>query len=174
LLILIPLLTLTMIINVGSVSAHAALEKASPAPDALLATPPQNLDLRFTERVDTGAGSPSIEIVDTQGNRTVADARVDPDDPRHVIATTDAIGSGTYTVAWSVRSLDDGHTLAGSYAFRVGGADRAPGAATTAGERPQECRDPLADVPRSVAGRRRCALLPDRPGGSATPGESAR
>ena len=80
---------------------------------------------------------PAVEIIDEQGNRSTADANVDPNDPYHVIATTGAIDTGLFTVNWTVRSLDDGHTLSGSFSFRVGGSDRAPGAATTEGQRPQ-------------------------------------
>ena len=119
------------------VSAHPELVKSDPAADALLGAPPQEINLWYSERVDTGAGSPAVEIVDQQGNKTTASAKVDPADPYHVIATTNAIDTGTFTVIWTARSLDDGHTLSGSFAFRVGGSDRAPGAATTEGERPQ-------------------------------------
>lgn len=118
-------------------SAHPELVKSDPAADALLGAPPQEINLWYSERVDTGAGSPAVEIVDEQGNRSTATAKVDPADPYHVIATTSAIDTGTFTIIWTARSLDDGHTLSGSFAFRVGGADRAPGAATTEGERPQ-------------------------------------
>ena len=118
-------------------SAHPELVKSDPAADALLGAPPQEINLWYSERVDTGAGSPAVEIIDEQGNRSTADANVDPNDPYHVIATTGAIDTGTFTVVWTARSLDDGHTLSGSFAFRVGGSDRAPGAATTEGQRPQ-------------------------------------
>ncbi len=117
-------------------SAHPELVKSDPAADALLGAPPQEINLWYSERVDTGAGSPAVEIIDEQGNRSTADANVDPNDPYHVIATG-AFDTGLFTVNWTVRSLDDGHTLSGSFSFRVGGSDRAPGAATTEGQRPQ-------------------------------------
>jgi copper transport protein len=118
-------------------SAHPELARAIPAPDALLAAPTQTIEIWFSERVDVGAGSPQIELVSETGQRLMTNARVDPADPKHVIAEIDGLDFGTWTVAWQVRSLDDGHTLTGSYAFRIGGANRAPGAATTEGERPQ-------------------------------------
>jgi copper transport protein len=134
-------LTLTLIlmaaISAVPVSAHPELVRANPAPDALLVAPTQQIELWFSERIDLGAGSPQVELVDESGARTLAEARIDPNDPYHVIAEIDALDFGTWTVAWQVRSLDDGHTLTGSYAFRIGGANRAPGAATTEGERPQ-------------------------------------
>ncbi|HEV2108635.1 MAG TPA: CopD family protein, partial [Thermomicrobiales bacterium] len=92
--------------------------------------------LQFSEQVDRGAGSPAIRVVDEGGYDVGAGlATVTGDDGRRVEATMPAVAPGTYTVIWSARSAIDGHTLAGSYAFRVGGG-RAPGAATVAGERP--------------------------------------
>ncbi|MGH2550139.1 MAG: copper resistance CopC/CopD family protein [Thermomicrobiales bacterium] len=136
----VPLLAFALIatlLSVQTASAHPELVRSDPPADGLLGAPPQQIDIWYTERIDTGAGSPDVEIIDEQGNRTTADASVDPNDPKHVTATTDSIGTGTYTVVWTVRSLDDGHTLSGTFAFRVGGSDRAPGAATTEGERPE-------------------------------------
>jgi copper transport protein len=118
-------------------SAHPEFVRSNPAPDGLLGAPPQEIDIWYSERVDTGAGSPNVEIIDEQGNHFNAPATVDPNDLKHITATTSDIGTGTYTVVWTVRSLDDGHTLSGTFAFRVGGSDRAPGAATTEGERPE-------------------------------------
>lgn len=125
------------LLSVQTASAHPELVRSDPPADGLLGAPPQQINIWYTERIDSGAGSPAVEIIDEQGNRTTAEAAVDPNDPKHITATTDSIGTGTYTVVWTVRSLDDGHTLSGTFAFRVGGSDRAPGAATTEGERPE-------------------------------------
>jgi len=128
---------IAILFSARSVSAHPEFVRSDPPPDGLLGAPPQEISIWYTERIDTGAGSPNIELIDEQGNRTNVPATVDPNDPKHITATTDSIGTGTYTVVWTVRSLDDGHTLSGTFAFRVGGSDRAPGAATTEGERPE-------------------------------------
>ena len=91
----------------------------------------------------TGPGSPEIKVIDKDGGNEgieVSNVRVDPDDPRHVMADVSGIGSGTYTVVWAVLSEDDGHLLNGSYGFRVAGTSRAPGAATVEGERPESGR----------------------------------
>ena len=53
-----------------------------------------------------------------------------------VLVSSSDFSIGAYTVSWSNRSLTDGHTLSGSFAFRVGGTDRAPAAATVEGQRP--------------------------------------
>lgn len=117
-------------------SAHATLLESSPPEDGLLVAPPSTLRMRFSEQVDTGGGSPSVRVVD-EGNYDVGagPADVTGDDGRTVAAALPPLAPGTYTVTWTVRSYVDGHTLSGSYAFRIGGG-RAPGAATVAGERP--------------------------------------
>jgi copper transport protein len=117
--------------------AHATLERTDPPSEGLLSVPPERLDLWFTEAVATSAGSPAIRVLDEQGNEVpVTNARVDPEDPFHVIADLGTALPGTLTVVWSVRSETDGHTLNGTYSFRVG-SDRAPSAATVEGTTPR-------------------------------------
>lgn len=121
----------------NSATAHAELERASPAPDALLAAPPQQLDFWFTERTAAEPNPPSISILDQSGSEVAVTAiEIDPEDARHVTADIGGIATGTFTVVWSVLSGDDGHTLTGTYGFRVG-SGRAPGAASVEGERPE-------------------------------------
>ena len=113
------------------VDAHAELVRAEPAPDSILAVPPRKIELWMSERVATGAGSPSIEVVDQQGRAIeTGAATVDSSDPTHIAASVLGITAGTYTVLWSVRSEVDGHTLTGSFAVRIG-AGRAPGAGSS-------------------------------------------
>lgn len=117
--------------------AHAELDRAEPPPDALLAVPPRVLDLWFTEPVVGDTNSPSLRVLDEAGRElAMTDVRVDGEHPRHVTARVSGISGGTYTVVWSVRSGGDGHTLTGSFAFRVGGG-RVPGAAAVQGETPR-------------------------------------
>ncbi len=119
------------------VSAHAELLEASPPADGLLAVPPRTIQLRMSETVAEGAGSPAIEVIDQQGRAiSVTDIRVDRTDATRISARVTGITTGTYTLLWSVRSKVDGHTLTGSYAFRVG-EGRAPGAATVEGQSPR-------------------------------------
>ena len=53
---------------IGSATAHAELERASPAADALLAAPPQTLELWFTERTSSDPNPPSVRILDQSGS----------------------------------------------------------------------------------------------------------
>jgi copper transport protein len=119
-------------------AAHAQLVKSAPPADALLAVPPRQIDLFMSERVATVEGSPAVKVLDENGRAvTTGPATVDPSSQTHITASVDGISTGTFTVVWTATSADDGHTLTGTFAFRVGGTDRAPGAATTEGERPR-------------------------------------
>ena len=119
----------------GTVAGHAQLEASSPPADALLAAPPGEIILRFTEPVDPAVID--IRLIGEDGAPIeVAAAAVDPSDSRLVRATTGAVAFGITTVSWTTRSATDGHTLSGSFAFRVGGSSRAPAAATVEGDRP--------------------------------------
>ncbi len=71
------LLTLIAIDDVAPASAHPELERTVPAADALLAAPTNQIDLWFTERIDVGAGSPTIELIDENGERFATTAQVD-------------------------------------------------------------------------------------------------
>jgi copper transport protein len=117
--------------------AHAELLSSDPPSQGVLTVPPQQLDLWFSETVAAGEGSPSLRVIDVNGNDlSVSGVSVDPTDAKHITADLAGALSGTYTVIWMVRSATDGHTLNGTYAFRVG-AGRTPGAATVQGETPQ-------------------------------------
>ena len=131
-------LLVALIVLLGSpstVEGHAQLEASSPPADVLLAVPPGEITVRFTEPVD-----PTVVDIQLLGEDGAAidlgTVSIDPSDARKVRATTAAVAFGITTVSWTTRSATDGHTLSGSFAFRVGGSSRAPAAATVEGNRP--------------------------------------
>lgn len=118
------------------VAAHAELERSNPSADAILAAPPENLQFWFTEKISTDPTPPTITVFDEDGNKLdTGSVTVDPNDSRHVTAEVSGFTTGTYTVNWSEQSADDGHSLSGTFGFRIG-TGRAPGAATVSGENP--------------------------------------
>ncbi len=120
----------------GDVEAHAELQQSIPAADSILVAPPANLQFWFTERVSTDPIPPSVTVFDENGNKlNTVSVEVDPNDPRHVIAEVTGFSTGTYTINWSEQSSDDGHSLSGTFGFRIG-TGSAPGAATVSGETP--------------------------------------
>ena len=86
---LVPLLALALALATPDAAAHPELLRANPAADALLAAPPSRLELWFSERIDAGAGSPSVAALDELGNRIDLVAAIDPADPRHLIVDAD-------------------------------------------------------------------------------------
>lgn len=123
--------------TVSSVAAHAELAASDPPADGLLTASPPRLLLTFTEPVSTDAEYPKIRLIDDQGRaQEIGAATVSPDRVTDVTVDVPDLSPGTYTVSWSVLSDTDGHTLSGSFAFRVGGG-RAPAAATIEGGDPR-------------------------------------
>ncbi|MDQ3045257.1 MAG: copper resistance protein CopC, partial [Chloroflexota bacterium] len=119
------------------VSAHATLARADPPVDGLLVAPPDQLSLWFTEPVAGSDPGPEVTLLDETGRAIkLGTARLDAADKRRVRATVPVLGPGTFTVSWAIRSATDGHNLAGTYAFRLGGG-MAPGSATIEGETPR-------------------------------------
>ena len=91
--------------------------------------------MTFSEPIDLAGVT--VSAVDEHGEAVALDLpRLDPSNDRRLVVSSDDFSIGSYTVSWSNRSTTDGHTLSGSFAFRVGGTDRAPAAATVEGERP--------------------------------------
>ena len=117
----------------GSVSAHANLDRAEPAPDSTLPTAPSVVRIWFTEPVVANASA--IEVLDSTGRRVdTGNSRVDLTNPMLMTVGLPALPDGTYTVAWHNTSSADGHPLRSTYAFTVGlGATGTGGRASATG-----------------------------------------
>lgn len=104
-------------VTAATASAHAELVSASPANGAMLAGPPDAVELVFSETVGRPAelvvlgpdGSEieggELEVVDATMRRAYDPAEFDP---------------GSYTVSYQVTSAD-GHPISGSLSFMVHG-----------------------------------------------------
>jgi methionine-rich copper-binding protein CopC len=114
--------------------AHARLEAASPAPDAVVA-PPSELRIWFTQELTLSGHD--IVVTDAAGTRLDnADARVDQTDPnrKQLVVTLQPLPAGTYLVTYTARSADDGHDYTDSYSFSVDPAVQPAGAAPASTE----------------------------------------
>lgn len=81
--------------------------------------------------------SVSITMLDEEGKAVdVGAPKMAAGSDRVVVADVSGVSVGTFTVTWTDQSATDGHTLSGSFAFRVGGSNVAPAAATVEGDRP--------------------------------------
>lgn len=129
-------LMLALVGTARPVAAHPELIASSPAADAVLAVDPDTLSLTLTEAIVTDPAFISLRLLDEAGNDLPLGSPVVSEDGITLNQSVDGpLGPGTFTVSWQVQSAVDGHTISGSYGFRVG-TGRIPGAATTADENP--------------------------------------
>jgi methionine-rich copper-binding protein CopC len=109
---IIPLLTL---LAANEVSAHAFLDRAEPRVGNKVATPPHEVTLWFTQKLEPAFSNVTVT--------NAAGQRVDAGKPR-ISGTQMSVslrpgGTGTYHVTWHVLSVDT-HTTEGNFTFQVG------------------------------------------------------
>ncbi len=109
-------------VAVTPASAHALLVRSNPEANAVLAQSPAQIELFFSEAVETELSS--ITVYDS--NNLIVDAgdvRVDPADSKRMTVSLRSLPDGVYTVTWKVVSAIDGHQTIGTYPFAVGNAN---------------------------------------------------
>jgi methionine-rich copper-binding protein CopC len=116
----------------GDASAHARLERANPAPEAVIDTPPSEIRIWTTQELTLSGNA--VAVLDAEGNRVDnGDARVDQSDPnrKQIAVTVPPLANGTYTVNFTLSSAEDGHSADDSYWFTIEAAGAAvPGPAS--------------------------------------------
>jgi len=104
---------------VTPVLAHAVLLRSNPQANAVLAQPPVQIELFFSESVE--ATLSTIKVFNTGGIEVdVGDVRADASDPTRMTVSLHTIGDGIYTVTWKAVSSADGHQTTGTFPFAVG------------------------------------------------------
>ena len=97
--------------------AHSLLLGATPAADAVLATSPPYVVLRFNNRIVQRLSR--VRLVDERGAVAEAPtARRADDAPESLVAAVPPLAPGAWRVEWQVFSTD-GHVVNGSYRFRL-------------------------------------------------------
>ena len=121
---LIALLALVIIFAQPSVgSAHSKLASSTPADGSKLAAAPSEVVLTFNDELE----SEGLKLSVTDANGAVVDTgdgRVDLADLERKtmrVSLKSGLGTGSYTVRWSVVG-SDGHEVTGSIGFAVGDA----------------------------------------------------
>ena len=122
--LLLTIFALSVALVVGlpnqSALAHARLEQASPAPDAVLALSPPEVRIWMTQELMlNGSG---ITVSDAAGLQVDSgDAHVDQTDPdrKQLVVTLPPLGAGTYTVTYTTVSAEDGDTFTDAFSFMV-------------------------------------------------------
>lgn len=111
----------------GEARAHAALTSAVPADGSVVANPPSELSLSFSEPV-----SPLVlRLIGPDGTKRMLD-RFTLADRTLTVAVPAGLPAGTHVLSWRVVS-EDGHPVGGSVLFSVG-APSAAAAAAAPGE----------------------------------------
>lgn len=100
----------------GTVRAHATLQGATPAKDAVVAAPTE-ITLQFNEKLE--AAFSSARVVDSAGKAVGTDkAALDPANPAILKLGVPALAAGRYRVEYAVVG-HDGHRRKGDYSFTV-------------------------------------------------------
>jgi copper transport protein len=102
---------------VGTAAAHATLISSTPSADEVVAEPPTAVILTFDEPVRVGADG--IRVLGPDGTPITTGPARSSDGGRVLTQPVDRAGRGTQTVSYRVLS-EDGHVIAGSFAFHVG------------------------------------------------------
>ena len=112
---LIGIIPLLLLLATGEAFAHAMLDHAEPRVGNKVATPPREVTLWFTQKLEPAFSSMTVT--------NAAGERVDTGKPRvsgnQMSVSLRAGGNGTYHVTWHVLSVDT-HTTDGNFTFQVG------------------------------------------------------
>ena len=101
----------------GHAVAHALLEHAVPPVGGTVSTPPGEVAITFSERLEPAFST--IAVTDATGRRVdLGKARTAPDSGNVLIVDLQPLGPGAYTVTWRAISVDT-HKTQGSYGFTV-------------------------------------------------------
>jgi methionine-rich copper-binding protein CopC len=106
---------LLLVLVTGKAVAHAFLDHAEPRVGNKVATPPREVTLWFTQKLEQAFST--MTVTNAAGQRVdIGKARVSGN---QMSVSLRAGGTGTYHVTWRVLSMDT-HTTDGSFSFQVG------------------------------------------------------
>src|ERR1043166_1109197 len=112
---LIPIIPLLLLLAAGEASAHATLDRAEPRVGNKVASPPRQVTLWFTQKLEPAFSS--ITVTNPAGERVdTGKARVSGS---QMSVSVRPGGSGIYRVNWRALSVDAPSTE-GNFTFQVG------------------------------------------------------
>lgn len=113
----ILLVMLSLLFQVNSVMAHAALVKSDPPRRASLSSPPKQIQLWFNEQVEGSYAS--ITVLDSKKNSMTENRpEVVLNDPKSIILNLPQMEPDRYTVQYRVMSVD-GHIIESNFDFSI-------------------------------------------------------
>jgi len=112
---LLGIIPLLLLLAAGEATAHALLDHADPPVGNTVATPPREVTLWFTQKLEPAFSS--VTVTNAAGQRVDSGkARVNGS---QMSIPLRAGGPGTYHVKWQVLSVD-AHRTNGNFTFQVG------------------------------------------------------
>lgn len=108
------LLYIALLLWPSNADAHAHLDYAIPAAGSTVATPPNQITLHFSEKLEPKFSK--AEVFSASGARVDTGSSVSGS---VVTVTVGTLTPGTYRIKWRVLSVDT-HSTQGSFNFRVG------------------------------------------------------
>jgi methionine-rich copper-binding protein CopC len=112
---LIAIAPLLLVLATGAAQAHAFLDHAEPRVGNKVGSPPREVTLWFTQKLEPAFSS--VTVTNAAGERVDSGkARVSGN---QMSVSLRSGGGGTYHVNWHVLSVDT-HTTEGSFSFQVG------------------------------------------------------
>ncbi|MBR1163384.1 copper resistance CopC family protein [Bradyrhizobium elkanii] len=109
------IIALLLSLAAGKADAHAFLDHAEPRVGNKVASPPREVTLTFTQKLE--AAFSSVTVTGPSGQRVDSGkARVNGN---QISVSLKGGGAGTYHVNWHVLSVDT-HTTDGNFTFQVG------------------------------------------------------
>lgn len=120
-----PLLSLAVAVvtalSLGTTAAaHATYVRSTPASDARLLRPPDEILVTWSEEVDPRFSE--IAVLDASGARLPTGPTQPTEEPNALRVALEALPPGGYTVSWRVLSTVDAHETRGTFVFAVGDA----------------------------------------------------
>ena len=106
---------LTLLLATNEAIAHAMLDHAEPRVGNTVASPPHEVTLYFTQKLEPAFST--ITVTNAAGQRV--DSGKTRVSGSQMSISLKAGGSGTYHVNWRVLSVDT-HTTDGNFTFQVG------------------------------------------------------
>lgn len=108
---------LAVLLGAAGARGHAFLERAEPRVGSTVRTPPTQVKLWFTERLEPAFSR--VQVVDEAGRRVDrADAAVDSENQALLRVSLSELAPGGYRVIWRVVSVDT-HVTEGAFTFKV-------------------------------------------------------
>lgn len=109
------ILPLLLLLSTGAADAHAMLDHAEPRVGNKVSSPPHEVTLWFTQKLEPAFSS--ITVTNAAGQRV--DSGKTRVNGNQMSVSLKGGGTGTYRVNWRVLSVDT-HRTDGSFTFQVG------------------------------------------------------